>query len=390
MYVFFFCCSFLFKGDGSAVPIHTQTPALYDSPRASFDSNFPPSYQRENSVGSFTQNPILSRSRSQDHDSGFVGSPSSFTSPRLDGPPVRLDKHPSIRRKRDSSNPRDIRRSSSTTSPMGSFSESVEPMFCDNSSSGQQSRSHSPQEESDGDVLGCMDPDQEQHNVRTYDVVSSHGSNIPFHQRFVVGGGEYETMIHPKSNIDGEYVQMSKAPLAHPSRSNPISVPQPQAYNHLQHFPGRQSPQNSSVARNNYDTLPTIREAPKVPQPEESNYINHPLPQEVKDTPSQVYAPEYENVDVASRGRQGSITDNGNGSARRHSMRRRDSDRECVQLPARNGSPPSIGGVKVESSPPKLPDNYVMFQPRNIPVSEFTQIPKNSADIRQHMVRSES
>ena len=388
MYVFLFC-SFLFKGDGNAVPIHTQTPALYDSPRASFDSNFPPSYQRENSVGSLTHsNPILSRGRSQDYDSGYVGSPSSFTSPKLEGPPIRLDKHPSIRRKRDSSNPRDIRRSSSTTSPMGSFSEasarSIDLIFEDNASSGHQSRSHSPQDDCDGEVLGSMDP-EEHHSVRTYEVVSTHG-NEDLNQRVAIGGTEYETMIHPKSSMDAleGYVQMGKAPLAQPSRSNPISVPHhPQAYNTLQHFPGRQSPQTQNIARNNYDTLPTIREAPKVPLPRESNYINHPLPQAVKDAPPEMYSPEYVNVAVASQDRRGSMNDGSSGSGRRHSMRRRDSDRECVQLPAKGGSPPSVGGVKVENNSPNSYDNYVMFQPRNIPVDSLP-------NRQQHMVQSES
>ncbi len=375
-------CSFLFKGDGTAVPIHTQTPTLYDSPRASFDTNFPPSYQRENSIGSSLghSNPILSRSRSIDHDSGFVGSPGSFTSPKLEGPPVRLDKHPSIRRKRDASHPRDIRRSSnsSTNSPLGSFS--AEPGFEEGQSSGNHSRSISPQDECDGDVVGCMDPEP----IPMYEPVPQGGLAGP---RVILRGGdttaEYETMVHPSANDDtmGGYVQMSKAPLALPNHTNPMSVPKPHAYNTPQHSSNKPNPHNTAAARNNYDTLPTIRET------KQDIYINHPLPQDVKDAPQRVYSPDYQNVDLSSssEGRRGSMTKEQyeNVGGRRQSTKRRDSDHESVDLPS--GKAPIIGGVRVKGSPPKqnLPDNYVQFQPRNTPAYN-TPMPQPS------MVASES
>ncbi len=363
LYVFLFY-SFLFKGDGTAVPIHTHTPTLYDSPRPSFDANFPPSYQRENSVGSLGHsNPILSRSRSTDHDSGFVGSPVNFTSPKLEGPPVRLDKHPSIRRKRDASNPREIHRSSSTTSSMGSFSEtgSVEPSCDDGQLSGHQSRSISPQDECDGDVVGCMDPESEHSGVPMYEVVS--GANS---QHRVMRGGantQYEKMVNPNASED-EYVQMSKAPpLSLQNHTNPMSVPQPQAYKSTQHNKSNQQ-HNPVAARNNYDTLPTIREAKQ-----QDTYVNHPLPQDLKGVPSHEYIPDYQNVELASSGeRRGSLSRE--QSERRHSMRsRRDSDHERVHLPRKSGSPPMVGGVQVTNTPPRLqlPDNYVQFQPRNTP-----------------------
>ena len=377
-------CSFLFKGDGTAVPIHTHTPSLYDSPRASFDANFHPAYQRENSVGSLGHsNPLLSRSRSIDHDSGFVGSPGSFTAPKLEGPPVRLDKHPSIRRKRDASNPRDIRRSSNSSinSPMGSGSfnevsarsgESMEPSFEEGQLSGNHSRSISPpQDECDGDVVGSMDPE----HVPMYEVVPGFGPQT----RVVVRGGEaeYETMVHPSANDDmmGGYVQMSKAPpLALPNHTNPMSVPKPQAYNTLPHSSNKPGPHNTAAARNNYDTLPTIRET------KQDIYVNHPLPQDLKDVPQRVYTPDYQNVELStsSERRRGSMTNEQyeNVDGRRQSTRRRDSDHESVELPMSTGKP--------QNRPKQeIPDNYVQFQPKNTPAFN-TSMPQPS------MVTSES
>lgn len=394
MYVFYFY-SFLFKGDGTAVPIHTHSHPLYDCPRASFDTNFPPSYQRENSIGSLGHsNPILSRSRSTDHDSGFVGSPGSFTSPKLEGPPVRLDKHPSIRRKRDASNPREIHRrrsSGSTNSPLGSFSEttsvsgSAEPSYDDGQSSGNQSRSISPQDECDGDVVGCMDPESEHSNVPMYEVVPGVGTASSQHRTVMRGGTrtEYETMVNPNANEDA-YVQMSKAPpLALRNHTNPMSVPQPQAYNTTQHNRSSQ-PNAVAAARNNYDTLPTIKEA------KQDTYVNYPLPQDLKGVPSRVYTPDYQNVELDSSGeRRRSLSREQN--ERRPSIRnRRDSDHESVHLPVKNGSPPIVGGVQVKNSPPRqvLPDNYVEFRPRNTP-AHHTQLPqRRSGDA--YLVRSES
>lgn len=367
---------------------------------------------------------------------------SSFTSPKLDGPPVRLDKHPSIRRKRDASKPREIKRSNSVNSPMGSFSEtsarsgdSVEPIFEQDGSSSPhdaQSRSHSPQDDCDGDVVGSMDPDSEHctSSVPMYDVVSHNPGSQSHRVVMSVRATEYETMIHPRSNMgidmQAGYVQMSRAPQP----SSQISVPLPtsggETYNTLQHFP---SPQN----RNNYDQLPTIRETPKaVPEfgGESPDYENHPLPQDLKSIASHVYQPSYQNVELARQNRRGSQNQeqyenvdangdqiassknsNGNNSVKRMSMRRKDSDREDVRLPV-EGNGPSINGVEVTNSPPKSESSgYVCFQPRDSPSSnqpissmnpvEYTKINHQdtavvgamreqcTAGIHQHVVRSE-
>ena len=88
--------SFLFKGDGRAVAIPTQGTRIYDVPRSlgsSVDASFPPSNKCRISIPGY----ILSRSKSHDHDSGYPGSPVGSVNmlPQLNGPPVRLDKHPS-------------------------------------------------------------------------------------------------------------------------------------------------------------------------------------------------------------------------------------------------------------------------------------------------------
>jgi len=80
--------SFLFHGDGKAVAIPAQqTNPIYDTPRASYDSSLPPSYQRQGSISSGYQHHKLNRmDSSQD--------PGSVVSPTSDPPPVRLDKPP--------------------------------------------------------------------------------------------------------------------------------------------------------------------------------------------------------------------------------------------------------------------------------------------------------
>lgn len=394
--IHFLSHSFLFKGDGNAVAIPTQQPALYDTPRASFDAHFPPSYQRENSIGSLGNgsNPILSQSRSNDHDSGFVGSPSgnSFTSPRLEGPPVRLDKHPSIRRKRDASNPREIRRGSSVTSPAESFGESVETTFTrDSSLQDTQSRSFSPQDDCDGDVVGAMDPEHSSSNVCVYDVIPQHSGNQS--HRVIMSGctTEYETMIHPRSTMAQDmregYVQMHRASQSpmHPEGLGQSSVPQPssggECCNTLRHLPSKQSPQT----RIDHDILPTISE---MQRPREnlsespSNYVNLPLPNDLKNISPQTYTPNYQNVALARQDRRGSLNQdhyenvdangdqmknvNGNNSVRRLSLRR-PSERENVQFSTGNGGA-NVNGVQVANSPPKSEGNgaYVQFQRSNL------------------------
>ena len=236
--------SFLFKGDGRAVAIPTQQAPIYDVPRSSFDTSLPPSYKRHNSIPNYN-NHVLVRSRSHDHDSGYPPSPigSMNTPPQLDGPPVRLDKHPSIRRK-SGTHPRDISRSNSTNSfgslsdrdmsypPTARSGDLVEPRH-GGDGSGDSSRSNSPPDD-DGDVIGQMDPDQPTngHYDSVPRQVSPDGGVATMQRRHVLGGGadetpsHYEEMTHPKNSMqdfDG-YVSMKPAEKVTRATSAPIPV----------------------------------------------------------------------------------------------------------------------------------------------------------------------
>ena len=363
------------------------------------------------------------------------------TPPQLDGPPVRLDKHPSIRRKNGTVS-REISRSNSATSfgslgdrdgmsypPMARSGESAEPPL-EGDRSGENSRSNSPQDD-DGDVIGPMDPDNP---VPYYDVVPSRQSDggIPNMQHRVVlpGGdsGHYEQMIHPRnSGVQGfdSYVVMKSAENGTRAISAPIPVarrnPPPLSDDTYHHLQRRQSPQNSSSPsprnRNNYDQLPTISEGqhlhPDVNRSVPSNYENHPLPRDLKGV-SVEYRPSYQNVEMARSGRRGSLnqdqyenvdsngeqstsqnsnTNNGNsGQKKRFSLRRRSRDKENVTLPL-GGNGTSIDGKEVPS-PMKNGssdlEGYVVIQseseggsvnPGGVPSVGYSSIDYNSTEV---------
>lgn len=295
---------------------HSQS--VYDVPRSSVDSQ-PHSINKRSSIPSGYHNHLL-RSRSQtDHDSGYNSM--GKTPPTLDGPPVRLDKHPSIRRKRDSE-PCLIRRSNSVQSPCSSYNdkEMSDPMFDDESSimSRRTSHSDSPPDESEGYVTGHMDGDSADtmsNGQRVYDEVRE-GRTPDGHPYYIArsepqGGGyvddQYMRMIHPRSRNDAGYVVMKPARATSPQKSSTIPVPMPQQsnsgdeYNTLQHF---QSSRQRVSNPMNYDTLPTIREK-QGSERSRDNYVNHPLPQDLKGVVPRHYQPSYENHE-GFRGRRGS------------------------------------------------------------------------------------
>ena len=311
--------------------MNTQPQSLYDVPRSSVDSHAPSHASQSSasssihrrSVPSGYHNHNLTRSRSQDHDSGYhsIGS-NGKTPPMLDGPPVRLDKHPSIRRKHRDSEPCMIRRSSSSTvqssgSPQnGSYSErgDSEQLFeCDRDEPSRAPSSNSPPEhESEGYVTGPMDGDSES-NRHLYDVVKDRSNSHPYFTPHAVEGGrmgplpttgtgdEYMAMVHPKYRQDG-YVFMrptsqSLSPPQQQQHSSAIPVPMPQAggnssdeYNTLQHHTGSGGRPSSRLNPGSltYETLPTINER-------KDNYENHPLPQDLKGVVPRLYRPSYEN-----------------------------------------------------------------------------------------------
>ena len=229
--------SFLFHGDGKAVAIPAQqTNPIYDIPRASYDSSLPPSYQRQGSISSGYQHHKLNRmDSSQDPGSGV--SPTDSSEP----PPVRLDKHPSIRKKRSA--PCDMpgrngSRHSHSSSPGGSVdrdtsipsmqsTESLineETLFQQEESSSPLRRSLSPEESSCADsesIMGNMDPDLDmsmmthtrcftepalatQQPVSMASRAHSTASCEPSRR------GEYEKMTHPHAALynKGGYIYM--------------------------------------------------------------------------------------------------------------------------------------------------------------------------------------
>ena len=385
---------FLFQGDGSAVAMNSQPQIpLYDVPRSSVDSQ-PPSFQKRGSVSSMGNyhNHLLRRSSSQDHDSGYHSV--NGTPTILGGPPVRLDKHPSFRQKRDSET--SLRSYSNASSPpYGSYQDS-ELFDCDQEGSGFV----------EGPITGQMDGEGESvpPNQRQYDVVLPPGMRPPHRHPYYQAlapdydqeetGDQYMRMVG-RTSIDvkdGNYVYMRSASFGE-STSPSVPVPMPQAggnesaeYNTLQHFPQNQRPVSRQLANSlTYETLPTITETKNVPIPNSkrgdghSNYENHPMPQDLHGVVPRAYRPSYENRDSAtfrgvrgSHGQetyqnigidsspQGSLNSNGNNntSNRRPSMRRRSSEREEVSF---------LNGRGSSSSSPQSLSNSAENQRQPIP-----------------------
>lgn len=289
---------FLFHGDGKAIAMDSQSSqSTYDVPRCLASV-----YSQPHSGAPSRPAITTTCSKSQDHDSGIYSLGSSKTPPTLDGPPVRLDKHPSIRRKRDS-DPCVFRRSNSTQLPCISFNdkEISDPMFDDEGSlSRRTSHSDSPPDESEGYVTGHMDGDSTV-DGRLYDVVKE-GRGSDGHPFYIPRATETEDeYVHPKYRNDG-YIFMRRANSPQKSSTIPVPMPQPvgssDEYNTLQHFQGRQSALRATNSVN-YETLPTIveRQAGRG-----DNYENHPLPQDLKCVVPRNYQPSYENHKGAFRG----------------------------------------------------------------------------------------
>lgn len=364
---------FLFHGDGKAVAIPTQQTSLYDVPHHSYDSNSlppsrPPSSASDNYV--IVPGPIKD-GHHMDPDSGYLSQSASNSLPHsLEGhpPPVRLDKHPSIRRKR--STPCDIQRQVSRDSATsGSFNDKE--MFGQSADSLDQNTmfeerdsSESPPDASSTsciavgmrrtserssyaeDIAGDMEPEAPYDLPPSshYDVprraYSAPSTGLPKHPHIAqrhhstsecehANRAVYETMVHPKAAIlqQDEYIRMRPSELRAQLTSHPISISgESQAHRPLVPTPVAQlqSPTSAEMsvsprARLLYDRLPPIREggpaerAEPPPQPrlerQGSQYENHPLPPEVAGAETVVYQPNYENVHMAQSGRRGSLHD---------------------------------------------------------------------------------
>lgn len=359
-----------------AIPTQ-QTSSHYDVPSHSFDSNSlpasrPPSSASENYV--IVPGPIRD-GHHVDPDSGYLSQSASNSLPHsssphsLEGhpPPIRLDKHPSIRRKR--SNPCDIKRQVSRDSATsGSFNDKE--MFGQSADSldqstmfGERDSSESPPDPPSApcfpvgvrrmserssfaeDIAGDMEPETPYDQPHShYDVprraYSAPSTGLQKHPQVLhrhhstsecehVPRAVYETMVHPKASIlqQEEYIHMRPSELRAQLTSHPISIGgESQAHRSL--VPGPvaqlQSPTSAEMSvsprsRLLYDRLPPIREGAPVERSERpphphlerqgSQYENHPLPPAVAGAEPVVYQPNYENVHMAQSGRRGSLHD---------------------------------------------------------------------------------
>ena len=296
-------CSFLFHGDGKAVAIPTQQAnPIYDVPRASFDSSFPPSYQRQASISSGYQHHKFSS-----QDSGIM-SPGSVDEP----PPVHLDKHPSFRKKRSAPCDMPGRKGSyhsHNRSPNGNSTQNnsdpsmqsadsllnEETLFQHQESSSPPSRgSVTPpncgDENSYADsesITGHMDLDEPMLHVRsnTEPALGSRKQVTLGHRAHSTAScepsrrGEYEKMTHPHASLyrngyvymkpnHGEVVQEShyasprSIPVPYAQLQQHLHQPQPDdMYQRLQHFPSKPGPDMSRRNVQAYDRLPPIKEA---------------------------------------------------------------------------------------------------------------------------------
>ena len=387
-YALFSLCSFLFQGDGKAVAIPTQQYPLYDIPRPSYNSSLPSSNKR----GSYPNGYSHVRRDSLEPDSGHPSSPLSVSnSPRsvsLEGPPVRLDKHPSIRRK---NLPRDrvvSRRNSPPTSC--ERSESIDSDLDGCLFDETRSRSESPPDQEDthsyhddpNPITGTMDLDMSVGPPMrsNSEPPSRHSTKVALANRSNTTAScepnrEYERMIHPNAalyNDNGGYVYMRPADKE-TQRSAPIPVvPQRQA----EPQPRKRSPSNGESPRRRTDRLPPIVES-QVHNPKDrpSAYENHPLPRGIQTAQSVVYQPNYENVSMAHAERRGSqsreqyenVTVNGeqivsepSNLQKRGSLKRQRSDKEEVMLPLMGGNGPYINGTEVLKSP-SPPMNGIIY-----------------------------
>lgn len=360
--------SFLFQGDGKAVPIQTRSTTIYDipTPRPSYDSSYPSGYQKRGPYpAGYQYYQVPPNGRLADPDSGNPASPLSHSP--LTGPPVRLDKHPSFRKQR--SLPCDISRrnrsphSGSVETPPGHSVDSLigEDTLFDETAL-PNSRSMSPQEQQDGDrssftdtesgyVAGHMDMGSDVFSPEMGAPQRSNSEPPLFMNRIAIPSrhhstgtcspasrkGEYEKMVHPHAAMYQEkgYVYMRPGDLKlqhaklqtqaqtveHSSAISVVPRPQQDEEAEQQAFDG--SPSSMSSQRyQNYDYLPTIEEVhlseklegqasekletQPSEKPERLIYENHPLPADVKNAPEIVYQPTYENVSTAREERRGS------------------------------------------------------------------------------------
>ena len=294
-------------------------------------------------------------------DSGFKDSPiSNSCSPSQSDvpPPIRLDKHPSLRRKQQHSKPCRVPHSGASSRCSTSPSESYGPshsvgsfnddeLFDAERTTSRQSVSppdegYSENEES-GSGQFAMDPDlPSQGSARMQqNIAAMRRSQEPC---------TYVTMTspHAQSNQD-EYVHMVSAP------TNGTTIPRPNIPSHYD-VPGplRKKPittsDSPSASPSNYENsgpLPTIEEAPTKGRGQSDMYENFTVGQ-LREEEFTHYRPNYENREAYKEQQRKSevyqnVTLIDEEQQKRASMRRSSVVKEDVTLPSRNESstPPS-------------------------------------------------
>ena len=316
-------------------------------------------------------------------DSGFKESPLSHSMSPAQGvpPPVRLDKHPSLRKQR--STPCRVPRSSSSVwssspsesydrDPSQSYGHSVgsfndDELFDERATSRQSVSVSLPDEgysesEESGSGQFTMDPDLTEHvpHGRRNTEPPRVAVRAPLPQRSNTAPSSsqnYERMVHPNASLhqDG-YVAMVPVPGLGMAIHRPIvpshyDVPPP-----FRKRPGTNGDSSlpSSSSPSTYENcghLPTIEEAPKRNGRSEV-YENFPRPAEVVAESFVQYRPNYENVDVLNEQRRNSESyqnvplDAGSRDEQKRASTRsrsRSTEKEDVQLPlrGRNTTPPN-------------------------------------------------
>ena len=324
-------CRFLFQGDGKAVSIPTQDSGVYSRPRSSVDMSLPSSYQKDQSVSRGYQYHEIPSSRLRE-DSGFKDSPISHScSPAQSDipPPIRLDKHPSIRKQR--STPCRVPRSTTSSRCSTSPSESCDPslsyghsvgsfndddMFDERAISRQSvsppDEGYSEENDESGSGQFRMDPDLSEHGRRSTEPASQKSTlRVQFPQRSYTapsGSQVYEKMTHPNALLHQEgYVQMIPTGGA-------MTIQRPAVPSHYdvppsfrkRPFASGESALSLSTSPSNYENcspLPTIEEAPNRRERSEV-YENFPRPAKLQEESFVNYHPNYENMEAFNEQRR--------------------------------------------------------------------------------------
>ena len=323
---------FLFQGDGKAVSIPTHASGIYSRPRSSVAISLPSSYQKDQSVSQGHQYHDIPPNRLRE-DSGFKDSPISHSaSPAQDvPPPIRLDKHPSIRKQR--STPCRVPHSTTSSGCFISPSESCDPSFSCGLSVGSfngaeifeatSTQSVSPpdegySEENDKSGSGQFRMDPELDHSR----MGSESTPI------------YEKMVHPNAPLYQEgYVKMIPAggvggamtiqrpavpshydvPIPAGGAGGAMAIQRPAVPSHYdvpppfrkKPVPNGDPSLSSSSSPSNYKNcllLPTIEEAPIGRQ--QSEVYNNPRPANLREESFVNYQPTYENMDAFNEQRR--------------------------------------------------------------------------------------